>query len=74
MRVKVFTASTEIEASIIRGALRNVEIEAWIGPGEGSLSLQARSRGPNVPHDIFVEDKDVTQALEVLKEIQSDTV
>ncbi len=68
MKTKVFTASTEIEASIIKGALENVGITSWISPGVGSLSLTARSRGPNAPHDVFVEEKDNDKAVEVLKE------
>jgi len=68
MKIKLFTASSEIGASIIKGALENSGIEANIGPGINSLSLQSRNRGPNVPYDIFVEEDKLETALGILKE------
>ncbi len=68
MKIKLFTAPTEIDATIIKGVLENIDIKASIGPGEGSLSLSGRSHGPNVPYDIFVEDTKINDARAVLKE------
>lgn len=68
MKVKLFTAQSEIDALIIKGSLENAGIRASIGPGERSLSLQAYSRGPNVSSDIFVEEDDLKRALEILTE------
>jgi hypothetical protein len=68
MKIKLFTAPSEIDATIIKGALENIDIKASIGPGEGSLSPSGRSHGPNVPYDIFVDDAKINEARNVLKE------
>ncbi len=68
MKIKLFTAPTEIDATIIKGVLENIDIKASIGPGMGSLSPSGRSHGPNVPYDIFVDDTKINEARAVLKE------
>ena len=68
MKIKLFTAPTEIDATIIKGVLENIDIKASIGPGMGSLSPSGRSHGPNVPYDIFVDDTKINEARAALKE------
>lgn len=68
MKIKLFTAPSEINASIIKGTLENVDIKTSIGPGEGSLNFNTGSKGPNAPYDVWAEDKDLEKARDVLKE------
>lgn len=66
--IKIFTTPSEMDASIIRGYLENGGIKASVAPGNNSLSIQGRSKGPNVPYDVFVPEDKVEEASKLLKE------
>lgn len=71
MKIKVYSAPSEVDASIIKGYLENVGILASIAPGSNNFSLSLHvSKGPNVAHEIFVEEDKVEAAKKVLAEMQ----
>lgn len=70
MKIKIFTAPTEIDASIVKGVLQNESVPSSVVPGERITNFTTGVR-PNAPHDVLVEDKDREKALEVLRRMQS---
>ncbi len=74
MKVKVYTAKSEIEASMVKDILLYHNVLAESAPGENSLNIlnNGASRGPNFPHDIFVDESDVVKATEIIKDNESE--
>lgn len=68
MKVKIFTAKTEIEAGIIKGVLDSAGIKSFVVSAKENMTTVHLITGPNVPHDIFVEDKMAEKAVAVLKD------
>jgi hypothetical protein len=67
MRSKIFTAPSEIDALVIKAELESENIKASVAPGEGSLNYNSGSKGPNAPHDIWVENNDTQKAHEIIR-------
>ncbi len=68
--VQIVTAAGEVNASIIKGLLESVGIEASYGPS-GNISLMAPrggSMGPNQPQNVFVEEEKAEEAMALLRE------
>jgi hypothetical protein len=70
MRTQIYSASSEMEASIIRGYLENAGISATIAPGDNNFSLGLNvPKGPNVTHGIFVEENKIEEAKNLLSKM-----
>lgn len=74
MNIKVFTSKNEMEASMVKDMLLFHNILATTAPGTDSLNnaLQGASRGPNFPHDVFVDESDVVKATQIIKDNESE--
>jgi hypothetical protein len=68
MKIKIYTAPTEIEASIIKGVFDSVDIPASIFPAKENMTTVQLITGPNAPHDVFVEEDKIKEATSILKE------
>ena len=69
MKVKIYTAENEMDASITKGYLESFDVETFTAPGENSLGGNPKvNRGPNVGFDIFVEDDKSEEAIKILAE------
>lgn len=71
--VQIVTAAGEVNASIIKGLLESVGIEASYGPS-GNISIvnmlisPIGSMGPNQPQNVFVEEEKAEEAMVLLRE------
>jgi len=73
MKIKIHTASNEIEASIIKCYLESKGIEASVAPGIHSLGNSPRVlRGPNVAYDVFVAEEIAEDAKALISEMKSE--
>lgn len=66
--IKICIAPSEVDANIIKGLLESEGIDASAAPGEGSLTIQAWGKGPNVNYNIFVPELDLEKASNILRE------
>ena len=67
MKVKIYKVEGELNASITKGYLESFGIHTSIAPGSMSLGKNG-SRGPNVGFDIFAEESEAEEAVQILKE------
>lgn len=69
MKVKIYTAENEIDASITKGYLESTDIPATIAPSNSSLGLNPQvNRGPVKSFDVFVEGDKAEEAKKLLEE------
>ena len=67
--IQIVTAAGEVNASIIKGLLESAGIKATYGPS-GNISILSSgggSIGPNQPQNVFVEENNAEEAIELLK-------
>lgn len=70
MKTLIHTASSEIEATILKGALEGASIKAFIMPGNDTLNAHGAAKGPNTEYDVYVEEDQVAKAKEVLNSMK----
>lgn len=72
MKIQVYSAQGEVNASIIKGYLEDAGIPATITPDNNNFSLSLHvSKGPNVTYIIFVEEEKSEEAKKLLAEMQN---
>lgn len=71
MKIKIYTGSSEIEALLIKNYLESNDIVASIAPWIKSLGNNPYMRGPNIAHDVFVEEEFAESAKKIIAEMQT---
>lgn len=68
MKVRLFTVSNEIQASIVKGVLESADILSFIIPAKDNLPAIHVMNGTSFRYDVLVEDDMIEKATLVLKE------
>jgi len=67
MKIKIYSATNEMDATLTKGYLQSFGIDSTSAPGNDSLNLSPQvNKGPNTSFDLFVEESDAEEVKNIL--------